>query len=271
MTTRLSLLAASLPLALCLAASADVRISQVYGGGGSSSATATYKKDYVELFNSGSEPVNVAGWVIAYGSATGNWASSTSNFFTLPKGTVIAPCGYLLLACGTAGTGGADLPVTADFTTTNINISATNGKVALFNAPNANVACGGELKGTFVDKVAFGTANCAEGTAVATLSNATGAVRNGGGLIDTGDNSADFTVVTGSVPRSAASGANPECGGKPPACAADLDDSGTVDAADLAALLGDWDIAGSPADLDGDGTVGASDLAAMLNTWGACK
>ena len=35
MTTRLSLLAASLPLTLCLGASADVRISQVYGGGGS--------------------------------------------------------------------------------------------------------------------------------------------------------------------------------------------------------------------------------------------
>ena len=73
------------------------------------------------------------------------------------------------------------------------------------------------------------------------------------------------------MPRSAASGANPECGGEPPACAADLDDSGTVDAADLATLLGDWDLAGSPADLDGDGIVGASDLAAMLNAWGACK
>lgn len=271
MTNRLALLVASLPLAIGLSATADVRISQVYGGGGSSGATATYKKDFVELFNAGSDPVDVSGWVIAYGSATGNWASSPSNFFTLPKGTVIAPCGYLLLACGTAGTGGADLPVVADFVTTNINISATNGKVALFNAPNANVACGGEAKGTVVDKVSFGTANCAEGTAVAALTNATGAVRNGGGLIDTGDNAADFTVVSGPVPRSAASGTNPECGGKPPACAPDLDDSGAVDAADLAALLGDWDVAGSPADLDGDGVVGASDLAAMLNAWGACK
>ena len=264
-------IAALSTLALSGLASADVRISQVYGGGGSTSATATYKKDYVELFNAGSEPVNVSGWVIAYGSAAGNWASSSSNFFTLPKGTVIQPCGYLLLACGTAGTGGADLPVTADFVTNNINISATNGKVALFNAPNANVACGSEAKGTIVDKVSFGTANCAEGTAVATLSNSTAAVRNGGGLADTNDNAADFTVVTGPVPRSSISELNPDCGAQPPECPADLDNNGAVDAADLAALLGDWDATGSPADIDGDGIVGASDLATMLSAWGACK
>ena len=257
MHNRFALLAASLPLAVCLAASAaDIRISQVYGGGGISSATATYKKDYVELFNAGSAPVNVSGWVIGYGSATGNWASSASNYFTLPKGTVIQPCGYLLLACGGPGTGGADLPVTADFTTNNINISATNGKVALFNALNSNVACGSETAGTLVDKVAFGTANCAEGTAVAVLSNATGAVRNGGGLTDTDDNAADFAVVPGPVPRSSQSATNPECGTKPPACPADLNNDGAVDAADLAGLLSECGGTGA-GDIDCDGSVGA--------------
>ena len=271
MNTRIVAVAVSLPLAACLAASAaDVRISQVYGGGGSTSASATYKKDYVELFNAGSAPVNVSGWVIAYGSATGNWASSPSNFFTLPKGTVIQPCGYLLLACGTAGSGGADLPVVADFVITTINISATNGKVALFNAPNANVACGGEATGTLVDKVAFGSSNCAEGTAVAVLSNATGAVRNGGGLVDTDDNQADFTVVPGPVPRSSQSAANPKCGTQPPVCPADLNGDNAVDAADLAELLSAWGGAGA-GDIDGDGSVGASDLAAMLNAWGPCQ
>lgn len=271
MNNRISLLVASLPLATCIAASAaDVRISQVYGGGGSTSATATYKKDYVELFNAGPAAVNVSGWVIAYGSATGNWASSTSNYFTFPKGTVIQPCGYLLLACGTAGTGGADLPVTADFTITAINISATNGKVALFNALNANVACGSETAGTLVDKVSFGTANCAEGTAVAALTNATGAVRNGGGIADTDNNSVDFAVVSGPVPRSSQSATNPKCGTQPPACPADLNNDGTVDAADLAQLLSAWGGTGS-GDIDGDGAIGASDLAAMLNAWGACQ
>ncbi len=46
----------------------------------------------------------------------------------------------------------------------------------------------------------------------------------------------------------------------------DLDGSGTVDAADLAILLGQWGGAGS-ADLDGDGSVSAADLAILLGFW----
>lgn len=48
---------------------------------------------------------------------------------------------------------------------------------------------------------------------------------------------------------------------------ADLDGNGTVDAADLAVLLGAWG-SGGPADLDGSGTVDASDLAVLLGAWG---
>lgn len=52
------------------------------------------------------------------------------------------------------------------------------------------------------------------------------------------------------------------------ACApADLDCSGTVNAADLAILLGEWGTAGG-ADLNGDGTVEAQDLAILLGAWG---
>lgn len=259
-----------LPLALCLVASAaDVRISQVYGGGGATSGTPTYKRDFIELFNSGASPVNISGWVLEYGSATGNWGSSVSNYYVFPKGTIVQPCRYLLVACGTNGTTGADLPLTADFITTNMNMSATNGKVALFNALNANVACGGETAGTLVDKVSYGTANCAEGTAVAALTNTTGAARNNGGIVDTDNNQADFTIVTAPAPRNAASAANPNCGTQPQPCPADLNGDRAVDASDLAALLSAWGGTGS-ADIDGNGSVGASDLAAMLNAWGAC-
>lgn len=52
-------------------------------------------------------------------------------------------------------------------------------------------------------------------------------------------------------------------------CPSDLDSSGTVDAADLALLLGAWAGTG-PADLDGSGSVDAADLAIMLGAWGAC-
>ena len=149
-------------------------------------------------------------------------------------------------------------------------MSSSNGKVGLFNAATANVACGSEAAGTLVDKVSYGTANCAEGTAVAALTTTSGAVRNGGGMADTDDNSVDFAVVANPVPRNSQSPVNPKCGTQPPACPADLNDDGNVDAADLAALLSAWGGTGA-GDIDGDGTVGASDLAAMLNAWGVCQ
>jgi hypothetical protein len=55
-----------------------------------------------------------------------------------------------------------------------------------------------------------------------------------------------------------------------PACPADLDGDGTVAAADLALLLGNWGGAGI-GDLDGNGAVDAADLAAVLGGWGACE
>lgn len=51
-----------------------------------------------------------------------------------------------------------------------------------------------------------------------------------------------------------------------PANPADLNGDGTVNAADLAALLGNWNGSGA-GDLDGNGVVGAADLAALLGAW----
>ena len=54
-------------------------------------------------------------------------------------------------------------------------------------------------------------------------------------------------------------------------CPADLDGNGTVGAADLAELLGNWGLCeGCPADLDGNGQVGPFDLALLLGNWGEC-
>ena len=58
------------------AVSPDIRIAQVYGGGGANTGTPTYMKDYVVLFNASGFDVNISGWVLEYGSATGNWGSS---------------------------------------------------------------------------------------------------------------------------------------------------------------------------------------------------
>ncbi len=208
----MTLAAFTLTVALTVPAFAanQIRISQVYSGGGSSTAGTTYSKDYVELFNNGPTAVDISGWVIEYGSATGNWGSSAGNYFTLPTGTVIQSCSYILVACGSVGTAGAAVP-SPDFTTTNMSMAAANGKVGLFNALNANLPCGSELAGTLVDKVAWGTGNCPEGTAIAALSTTTGGVRNGNGIADTDNNVADFTVVTNPVPRNSSSPANSAC------------------------------------------------------------
>ncbi len=53
-------------------------------------------------------------------------------------------------------------------------------------------------------------------------------------------------------------------------CPADLDRNGSVDASDLAVLLGQWGTIGS-ADIDNSGIVDAGDLAQMLSSWGSCQ
>lgn len=190
-----------------------VRVSQVYGGGGGGVSTpASYAQDYVELFNFSNVAVNIGGWSIEYGSATGNWGSSAANIFTFPANTLIQPCSYILVAMGSTSLNPAVPPVPApDFTNTTVNMSATAGKIGLFSATNANLACGSEIPGTLVDKVAYGTANCAEVTAVAALSTNSGAVRNGAGVTDTDNNVADFSIASPSVPRNSLSPANVNC------------------------------------------------------------
>ena len=191
-----------------------VRISQAYGGGGGS--TGTYLRDYVEIFNSSGSPVNIGGWSLEYGSATGNWGSSAGNIFTFPANTIIQPCSYLLLEAGAVGTAGVALPVVADFSTSTggFSMSGTTGKVGLFTVVNTNLACGSEVAGSLVDKVAYGTSNCWEGAGDAPpLTSVQAAVRLNGGLTDTDNNAADFGAVatSGLTIHNAASGASQNC------------------------------------------------------------
>lgn len=186
-------------------AASAVRISQLYGGGGSSSAAYTH--DYVELFNSSTLPVDISGWAIEYGSATGTWASFSGNIYVFPAGTIIQPCQYRLIS-GSSGTGGVPLPVAPDHVAA-LTLSGTNGKVGLFTTSNVNVACGSETG--LVDKVSYGTGNCPETTNVPALTSLTAAIRKVGGMQDTDNNSADFTVEGSFAPRNSVSPGNPEC------------------------------------------------------------
>lgn len=203
-------------LAICAApafAANAVRISQVYGGGGGTTAST----DFIELFNNSGSPVNISGWVLEYGSATGLWNSFTGNAFVFPAGAVIQPCGYLLFA-GNVGTGGAP-SIGADYATsptTQFNMSGTNGKVMLVTVLNGDgtaggaVACGSEV-GVIIDKVAWGSSTCAEGTATPALTASTAAFRKVGGTVDTDNNLADFTTGLAPAPRNSQSPKNPTC------------------------------------------------------------
>jgi hypothetical protein len=53
-------------------------------------------------------------------------------------------------------------------------------------------------------------------------------------------------------------------------CTGDVDGNGTVDTADLVALLAAWGAPGGPADLDGNGVVDTADLVILLASWGSC-
>jgi DNA/RNA endonuclease G (NUC1) len=181
------------------AASPNVVISQVSGGGGNSGAQ--YKSDFIELFNRGTAPVSLSGWSVQYASASGTtWAVT-------PLSGTLAPGQYYLVQ-EAAGAGSQPALPTAD-ASGSIAMSATAGKVALVSStaaltgscPTANV----------VDFVGFGGANCSEGAPTATLSNSTAARRAANGCTDTDQNNADFTIGA-PTPRNTANTV-PSCGG----------------------------------------------------------
>ena len=178
------------------AASLDVVISEVYGGGGN--AGATYKADFIELVNRGAAPVSVTGWSVQYASAGGtSWATTPLS------GTIASGGSYLVQeALGAGGT--TDLP--GPNTVGTIAMSGTNGKVALV-ASTAALACGADCDTApgVRDFVGYGSANDAETAATPALSNTTSASRKAGP--DTDSNLADFTV---GAPSPASSGVGPD-------------------------------------------------------------
>ncbi len=197
--------------------SPSIVISQVYGGGGSTSAAsgAVYNTDFIELFNRGTTPQSVAGWSVQYASATGtgNFTATALPAVTIPAG------GYLLVGEGTvAGAVGAPLPPTD--ASGSIAMSATAGKVALVQQATS-LACNGSSTpcsvaqtALILDLVGYGNANFSETAPAPTLAASTAAVRAEHGCTDTDSNAADFTAGL-PTPRNSATTAAP-CGTPPP-------------------------------------------------------
>ena len=102
-----------------------VVISQVYGGGGNSGAT--YKNDFIELYNSGSASVDLSDYAVQYASATGStWSETTLS------GSIAAGQYYLVEEA--AGSGGTSNLPTPDATGT-INLAATAARSRLLQPP----------------------------------------------------------------------------------------------------------------------------------------
>jgi hypothetical protein len=204
-------------------ASSAVRISQVYGGGGGS--TGLYIYDYIELFNNSGASVVVpaGGWALMYGSATGtSFGSTTGNAALIPAGTVIPACGYLLIQCGTAGSGGVALPVTPDIVAAGPNISASTGKLALVdNQTIPGPLCSGNVMGMepspIIDAVGWGpTANCFEASVFPTATtNQQSVERAAAGATDSDNNASDFAIQGTPVPRNSSTAVNPACAAVP--------------------------------------------------------
>lgn len=179
---------------------AQVVISQAYGGGGNTGATFTH--DYVELLNTGTTSVSLNGMSIQYGSATG---TSWSGITALPNVNLL-PGQYFLIqqAQGTGGT--TALPTPDLIPSAPIAMAGTNFKILLANTIDAQTgAC--PTGPQILDLVGFGTANCFEGTVAGALSNTTAGIRANNGCQDTNDNSSDFTAGTPN-PRNTSSPVN---------------------------------------------------------------
>ncbi len=161
------------------AVSPSVVIAEVYGSGNNSGAANTYGNDFVELYNTSTEEVDLDGWSVQYHSASG-----TGQYAVHELSGSIQPGGTYLLQEGNFATG---TQFAYDERGT-LNLSGSAGVVALVsNAtpyPTFGTTTGVDLAGVtangLVDVVGYGTtANTYEGARTGVnLSNTTSAQRS---------------------------------------------------------------------------------------------
>jgi DNA/RNA endonuclease G (NUC1) len=163
----------------------SVTISQVYGGGGNSGAT--YKNDFIELYNNGATTVDLSTYAVQYTSSAG---SSWSE--TLLTGT-LAPGHHYLIQEAAGGAGTLNLPTPQVIGT--ISMAATAGKVALTKTTTLLTVDNPNGNGNVVDFIGYGSADAFEGAGAAPApSNTTSDLRAGAGATDSNNNNLDFSA-----------------------------------------------------------------------------
>lgn len=178
----------------------NIVITQVFGAGGLTNSPLSH--DFVELYNPTDKTVTLDGWSIQYSPATTDrWATGTVKL----AGSMAPGTYYLIQLNGKEGIGRA-LPTPDLIANVNVDVSATNGKVALVNSIVA-LESNCPVNSSIVDFVGFGTADCFEMAAAPPTSNTKSIMRLNNGCTDTDDNASDFTAVTPG-PRNSSAPAN---------------------------------------------------------------
>ncbi len=198
-TTLLAVTGVAFGTAVCAAPAAhaitpNLVVSEVYGGGGNSGATL--RSDFIELYNTADQPVDLTGWTVKYWSAHGTTSQSTPL-----SGTVGAGEHYLVKEADGANSSAQALP-TPDAEGT-IPLSAKTGRAAVVDP-----------EGTVTDLVGWGDPATYEGSPADYTTNTTSIARKNA-CIDTDSNAADFIVATPS-PQNSGTPAGQCDGGTPP-------------------------------------------------------
>ncbi len=131
-------------------AAGQVKISQLYGGGGNGGAP--YLNDYIEIHNAGAAQ-NLSGWSVQYASSTG----STWSVTALPSVT-LSPGQYLLIqeAASVVWPSGQSCALPTADATASLSMNSSDGKVALCNTTTA-LTGSTPTSAAIVDLVGYGT------------------------------------------------------------------------------------------------------------------
>ncbi len=171
------------------AVSTTLVITQVYGGGNNSGAT--YRNDFIEIFNLGTATIDLSAYTVQYFGSTGSSGGAAQTLAGM-----LAPGRYYLIQEAGGTTNGVALPPPDLTPASPFAMSGTNGRVDLASGA------------TLVDRVGYGSSTTFEGTgATGVLSNSTAALRKSNGCTDTDNNNSDFDVLT-PAPRNTGTAAN---------------------------------------------------------------
>jgi hypothetical protein len=134
-------------------ANAALYISQIYGGGGATSAAPLYSNDWVQLYNDGSSAISLSGYSLQYASATNTTTFSLSHSLS---GTIAANSYFLIQEGRGTGLAGTAADPVYNLSLGGLNLAATSGKLALFNT-TATGASTIATSSNLIDLVGYGT------------------------------------------------------------------------------------------------------------------